>query len=111
MTVVNYHVKAGFAAARLRGDLVGLQVNAIVGYTKAAEFISVGLDKAPDPVYIPHWRTGIVQQFQPDDLCKEIVLQFQWQDENGKADIGICDDEDITLLLLPDQLHLLDRFK
>ncbi|WP_430455619.1 hypothetical protein [Rheinheimera sp.] len=109
--LTNFHVNAGHAAARLRQKLEGLQIMAVVGYTPAAEFISLGLDKAPEPVMIPHWRTGTVSQFQPDEMCREIVLQFQWTDETGEADTGVFEDEDITLLLAPDQLHLLDRFK
>lgn len=112
--LTNFHVNAGFAAARLRGDLVGLWVVGVVGYTRAEQLILTGDDEEtdePDAVSIPHWRTGIVKEFQPDDDCREIVFQFQWQDEQGTAEIGVFEDEDITLLLLPDQLYLLDRFK
>ncbi len=112
--LTNFHVNAGHAAARLRSEIVGLWVVGVVGYTKAEQFISTGddsEDEEPEAVSIPHWRTGIVKQFQPDDECREIVLQFQWQDEQGTAEIGVFEDEDITLLFLPDQLHLIERFK
>lgn len=97
--LTNFNVNAGFAAARLRGDLVGLTVMAVVGYEP------ITIDEGKE-----HWRTGIVQQFQPDDFIPEIVLQFQWQDQEGEADLPVFQDDDIILLLTPDQLHLLKRF-
>ena len=97
--LTNFNVNAGFAAARLRGDLVGLTVMAAVGYEP------ITIDEG-----VMHWRTGIVQQFQPDDLMPEIVLQFQWQDQEGEAELPVFQDDDIILLLSPDQLHLLKRF-
>lgn len=98
--VTNFQVNAGRAAARLGGHLLGLQILAIVGYSPTS---SEG---------VPHWRSGIVQQLQPDPEAAEIVLQFHWKDEAGEADIGIFDDEEIILCLTPEQQqHLILMFE
>ena len=104
--ITNFEVNAGFAAARLRNKLEGLQIMAIVGYVSQRVICQ---DDSIVLVNVPQWRTGIVKQFQPDILAKEIVLQFQWSDEEGTADIGIFQDEDIVLLLTPEQCPNLKR--
>lgn len=97
---INIQVQAGKAAARLGEHLLGLQILAVVGYSQE---ISDGI-----AYWRSHWRSGIVQQLEPDPEAAEVVLQFHWQDESGEADIGIFDEEDIILCLTPEQKQHLE---
>lgn len=95
----NISVNAGFAVGRLRQKLVGFQVMAIVGYTAIPD------DEEGFGRVVAHWRTGVIKELRPDDLCPEIVIQFEWSDDEGTAEIGVFEDEDIILIFTPKNLN------
>lgn len=95
--LTNFRVPAGRAVAVLKEKLQGLMAIAPVGYSNE------GL--------VVHERIGFIQHINPDPTCGHAAFDFLYTDEEGTAETTIVDDEEITLCLLPHQLHWLEKFQ
>lgn len=95
--IKNFRVPAGRAVAVLKDKLQGLMAIAPVGYSNGGTEV--------------HERLGFIQAINPDPTCEHAAFDFVYSDEEGTAETTIVDDEEITLCLLPNQLHLLAKFQ
>lgn len=94
--ITNFRVPAGRAVAVLKDKLQGLMAIAPVGYSNGGTEV--------------HERLGFIQQIKPDPTCEHAAFDFVYSDEEGTGETTIVDDEEITLCLLPNQMHLLAKF-
>lgn len=95
--ITNFRVPAGRAVAVLKDKLQGLMAIAPVGYSNGGTEV--------------HERLGFIRHIKPDPTCEHAAFDFLYTDEEGTAETTIVDDEEITLCLLPHQLHLLAKFQ
>ena len=95
--ITNFRVPAGRAVAVLKDKLQGLMAIAPVGYSNGGTEV--------------HERLGFIRHIKPDPTCEHAAFDFLYTDEEGTAETTIVDDEEITLCLLPNQLHLLAKFQ